>query len=90
MKGGETQVYDADLSSYFDTIPHDKLFLALRRRVTDGSVLALIRQWLKATVVEPNGVKKNPRGKGTPQGGVSHVDRALRGRLRDSRKKAQG
>ena len=70
VKGGETQVYDADLSSYFDTIPHDKLFLALRRRVTDGSVLALIRQWLKATVVEPNGVKKNPRGKGTPQGGV--------------------
>ena len=70
VKGGETQVYDADLSSYFDTIPHDKLFLALRRRITDGSVLALIRQWLKATVVEPNGVKKNPRGKGTPQGGV--------------------
>ena len=32
--------------------------------------MALIRQWLKATVVEPNGVKKNPRGKGTPQGGV--------------------
>ena len=59
VKGGETQVYDADLSSYFDTIPHDKLFLALRRRVTDGSVLALIRQWLKATVVEPNGVKKS-------------------------------
>ena len=70
IKGGKTEVYDADLSSYFDTIPHDKLFLALRRRVTDGSVLALIRQWLKATVVEPNGVKKNPRGKGTPQGGV--------------------
>ena len=70
VKGGETQVYDADLSVLLDTIPHDKLFLALRRRVTDGSVLALIRQWLKATVVEPNGVKKNPRGMGTPQGGV--------------------
>ena len=70
IKDGKTEVYDADLSSYFDTIPHEKLFLALRRRITDGSVLALIRQWLKATVVEPNGVKKNPRGKGTPQGGV--------------------
>ena len=70
IKGGKTKVYDADLSSYFDTIPHDKLFLALQRRITDGSVLGLIRQWLKATVVEPDGVKKNPRGKGTPQGGV--------------------
>jgi RNA-directed DNA polymerase len=70
IKAGKSQVYDADLSSYFDTIPHDKLFLALRKRVTDGSVLSLIRQWLKATIVEPSGVKKNPRGKGTPQGGV--------------------
>ena len=70
VKGGQTQVYDADLSSYFDTIPHDKLFLALRKRITDGSVLALIRQWLKATIVEPSGVKKSLRGKGTPQGGV--------------------
>ena len=70
VKGGKTEVYDADLSSYFDTIPHDKLFLALRKRITDGSVLALIRQWLKSTIVEPNGVKKNPKGRGTPQGGV--------------------
>ena len=70
MKCGQTQVYDADLSSYFDTIPHDRLFLALRKRITDGSVLALIRQWLKATIVEPSGVKINPKGKGTPQGGV--------------------
>ena len=70
IKAGKSQVYDADLTSYFDTIPHDKLFLALRKRVTDGSVLGLIRQWLKATIVEPDGVKKNPRGKGTPQGGV--------------------
>ncbi len=70
IKGGKTKVYDADLSSYFDTIPHDRLFLALRMRVTDGSVLGLIRQWLKATIVEPDGTKKNPGGKGTPQGGV--------------------
>ena len=70
IKGGKTEVYDADLSSYFDTIPHDKLFLAIRKRVTDGSVLALIRQWLKSAIVEPNGVRNNPKGRGTPQGGV--------------------
>ena len=70
IKGGKTEVYDADLSSYFDTIPHDKLLLAIRRRITDGSVLALIRQWLKSTIVEPNGIRNNPKGRGTPQGGV--------------------
>ena len=70
IKAGKTRVYDADLSSYFDTIPHDKLLLALRMRITDGGVLGLIRQWLKATIVEPNGIRKNPKGKGTPQGGV--------------------
>ena len=47
IKSGKRQVYDADLSSYFDTIPHDKLFLALRTRITDSGVLSLIRQWLK-------------------------------------------
>ena len=70
IKGGKTEVYDADLSSYFDTIPHDKLFLAIRKRVTDGSVLALIRQWLKSAIVEQNGIRNNPKGRGTPQGGV--------------------
>ena len=70
IKSGKTSVYDADLSSYFDTIPHDKLFLALRTRITDGGVLSLIRQWLKSNSVEPNGVQKSPKGKGTPQGGV--------------------
>ena len=70
VKAGKRQVYDADLTSYFDTIPHDKLFLAIAKRITDSSVVGLIRQWLKATIVEPNGVLRNPRGKGTPQGGV--------------------
>ena len=70
IKSGKRQVYDADLSSCFDTIPHDKLFLALRTRITDGGVLSLIRQWLKSNSVEPNGVQKSPKGKGTPQGGV--------------------
>ena len=70
IKAGEREVYDADLSSYFDTIPHDKLILALRKRITDGSVLGLIRQWLKANVQEASGVRISTKGKGTPQGGV--------------------
>ena len=70
VKEGNTLVYDADLSSYFDTIPHDKLLSALEMRIADGSVLNLIRQWLKACAKEPNGVLVKPKGKGTPQGGV--------------------
>jgi len=69
-KTGKTEVYDADLSGYFDTIPHDKLISAIRMRVVDGGVLGLIRQWLRATIVEPDGKRNNPGGKGTPQGGV--------------------
>jgi RNA-directed DNA polymerase len=74
LKEGLRAVYDADLAGYFDSIPHDKLLACVRMRVVDGSVLGLIRQWLKAPVVEPpqSGeppkVKRNDRG--TPQGGV--------------------
>ncbi len=73
LKEGQTAVYDADLASYFDTIPHDKLMACVRMRVVDGSVLGLIRQWLKAPVVEPR--KGGPptvqrKDRGTPQGGV--------------------
>jgi RNA-directed DNA polymerase len=74
LKEGQTAVYDADLAGYFDSIPHDKLIACVRMRVVDGSVLGLIRQWLKAPVVEPpkSGqpptVRRNDRG--TPQGGV--------------------
>src|SRR6185295_10801779 len=53
LKAGYTTVYDADLEKYFDTIPHDKLLACVRMRVVDGSVLALLRQWLQAVVVEP-------------------------------------
>lgn len=70
VKEGNAKVYDADLSSYFDTIPHDKLLSALGKRIADGSVLNLIRQWLKACAKEPNGVMVKPKGRGTPQGGV--------------------
>ena len=70
VKSGEVLVYDADLSSFFDTIPHDKLMAALQMRIKDGSVLGLIRHWLKVCVQEPNGVRISPKGRGTPQGGV--------------------
>lgn len=73
LKQGRCAVYDADLAGYFDSIPHDKLIACVKMRVTDGSVLKLIRMWLKAPVVEtekgkPPTVKRND--KGTPQGGV--------------------
>jgi RNA-directed DNA polymerase len=74
LKEGQTAVYDADLASYFDAIPHDKLIAGVRMRVVDGSVLRLIRQWLTAPVVEPPQGGQPPavrRGdRGTPQGGV--------------------
>ena len=74
LKEGQTGVYDADLASYFDSIPHDKLMACVRMRVVDGSVLGLIRQWLKAPVVEPPRGGKAPsvhrNDRGTPQGGV--------------------
>jgi len=74
LKEGQTAVYDADLAGYFDSIPHDKLIACVRMRVVDGSVLGLIRQWLKAPVVEPSKDGKPPtvgrNDRGTPQGGV--------------------
>ena len=70
VKKGKALAYDADLSSYFDTIPHDKLMAAVQMRISDGRVLGLIRHWLKVCVQEPNGVRISPKGKGTPQGGV--------------------
>lgn len=74
LKEGLTAVYDADLAGYFDSIPHDKLIACVRMRVVDGSILGLIRQWLKAPVVEPPKDGKPPtvrrNGRGTPQGGV--------------------
>jgi group II intron reverse transcriptase/maturase len=67
------EIIDADLSKYFDTIPHRQLMQAVARRVSDGSVLRLIKSWLRAPVVEEDkdGSKRvNPNRRGTPQGGV--------------------
>ena len=73
LEQGCRAVYDADLQSYFDTIPHDKLMACLEKRIADRSVLGLIRMWLKAPIVETDdqGKAKTTRpDKGTPQGGV--------------------
>jgi RNA-directed DNA polymerase len=55
LEKGFCSVYDADLESYFDTIPHRKLIACLRRRVVDRSVLGLIDMWLKCPVRDEGG-----------------------------------
>ena len=73
---GYTQVIDADLSKYFDSIPHAKLMAVVAERIVDGGILHLIKLWLKAPVIgEDDGIQKTVDGgkannKGTPQGGV--------------------
>jgi RNA-directed DNA polymerase len=69
LEAGRQEIYDADLSSYFDSIPHDKLMEELRRRIADRSVLKLIRMWLQSPVVEADGSIYRPK-QGTPQGGL--------------------
>lgn len=74
---GYTHVIDADLSKYFDSIPHAKLLAVVAERIVDGGILHLIKQWLKAPVSgeDADGTRKSVGGgkanrKGTPQGGV--------------------
>ena len=62
------QVYDADLSGFFDNIPHDRLMKLVEQRISDRRILKLIRMWLKTPVFEDNRLTKSK--KGTPQGGV--------------------
>lgn len=73
IQAGSEEIYDADLQSYFDTIPHDKLMACVEKRIADRSVLKLIRMWLKAVVVEEGDNKRQTYKRlkqGTPQGGV--------------------
>jgi len=76
LKAGYTDVVDADLRQYFETIPHAELLRCVARRVSDGNMLALIKAWLQAPMVECNdrGRQRRRGGthrhRGTPQGGV--------------------
>jgi RNA-directed DNA polymerase len=65
---GCAQVIDADLKSYFDTIPHENLIRLIAQRISDVEILRLIRRWLKAGVMEAGQVTHSETG--TPQGGV--------------------
>jgi RNA-directed DNA polymerase len=69
LKAGHVWVVDADLKSYFDTIPHDRLLALLKTRVADGRVLARVESFLRAGVLEASQGWK-PTECGTPQGGV--------------------
>ncbi|BBA36309.1 RNA-directed DNA polymerase [Methylocaldum marinum] len=74
---GKREVVDADLSDYFNTIPHGELMRCVSRRIRDGMVLSVIRQWLNAAVVErdENGERRTTEARdkhrGTPQGELS-------------------
>jgi len=73
---GNTDVVDADLSRYFDSIPHSDLLKSVARRVVDRNVLRLIKMWLRAPVEvrDADGTRRMSGGKGnklgTPQGAV--------------------
>jgi RNA-directed DNA polymerase len=69
VESGQREVYDADLTGYFDSIPRDKLLRALAMRIADRSVLRLLRLWLHAPVGEAGQPPRRSR-QGTPQGGV--------------------
>jgi len=76
LRAGYTDVVDADLSKYFDTIPHRELMKSAARRIVDRDLLRLIKAWLKVPVEERDekGKRRLTGGKsntcGTPQGGV--------------------
>jgi group II intron reverse transcriptase/maturase len=72
---GHQEIVDADLSSYFDSIPHSELLKSVARRVVDGAMLHLIKMWLDAPVEETDkrgnkhrSTRNRDEGQGTPQG----------------------
>jgi RNA-directed DNA polymerase len=71
MEHGMCWVIDADVTAYFDTIPHDRLMKTVAQRVVDSAMLALVKQFLEAPIIDDRdgGRPRRPR-QGTPQGGV--------------------
>jgi len=72
---GYGEVVDADLSSYFDSLPHAELLKSVARRVVDGAMLHLIKMWLEAAVEETDerghkhrSTRNRDEGRGSPQG----------------------
>jgi group II intron reverse transcriptase/maturase len=71
LNKGKTSVYDADLSAYFDTIPHNKLMKVLKMRISDPRLLKLIDKFLKVPIKEKDGLTGGRKNKkGVPQGGI--------------------
>ena len=75
LNTGHGEIVDADLSSYFDTLPHSELLKSVARRVVDGAMLHLIKMWLEAPVEETDergnkrrSTRNRDEGRGTPQG----------------------
>jgi group II intron reverse transcriptase/maturase len=75
LNTGHTQVVDADLSGYFDSIPHAELMKTVTRRISDGQLLGLIKRWLEAPVEEQDErgrkvrtTRNKDQCRGTPQG----------------------
>jgi group II intron reverse transcriptase/maturase len=75
MIDGHREVVDADLSGYFDSIPHAELMRSVARRVSDGRILRLLKRWLEAPVAETDErgneqrtTRNRDEGRGTPQG----------------------
>ena len=68
VKEGHTFVVDADLESYFDTIPHERLMQRVEERISDGRVLGLLRSWLGQEIMQ--GMERWEATEGTPQGAV--------------------
>jgi RNA-directed DNA polymerase len=71
LEAGMWWVIDADIAAYFDTIPHDRLMKTVAQRVVDGAMLALVKRFLEAPIIDERdgGRPCRPR-QGTPQGGV--------------------